>query len=169
MRRFPTLMLLIVALTLVACYTLSAPLPTNPGTVPVSTAIPAPTDRPAQAPNAAAAGNLSRVDEQGAVVVEVLPLNLGTSADTLEFDVAMNTHSVNLGMDLATLSTLVTDTGVTLQATKWEAMPGGHHVRGTLIFPATKDGKSILEGAHKLTLTILNVDAQARLFEWELR
>ena len=34
--------------------------------------------------------------------------------------------------------------------------------------PIMKDGKSILEGASKLTLTIINVDATSRVFEWEL-
>jgi len=38
-----------------------------------------------------------------------------------------------------------------------------------LIFPALKDGKSILDGASKLTLTIVNVDAASRVFEWELK
>lgn len=81
----------------------------------------------------------------------------------------LTTHSIDLSMDLATQSTLTTDTGVTVQATLWDAPLGGHHVEGKLIFPATKDGKSILEGATRLTLTILNVDAPTRIFEWELK
>jgi hypothetical protein len=72
-------------------------------------------------------------------------------------------------MDLATLATLTTDTGVSVQATKWDATPGGHHVSGKLIFPATSDGKSILDGVTKLTLTIVNVDAASRVFEWDLK
>jgi hypothetical protein len=71
-------------------------------------------------------------------------------------------------MDLATLSTLTTDTGLSVQATTWDAPRGGHHVQGKLIFPATQDGKSILEGTSKLTLTITNVDAPTRVFEWQL-
>jgi hypothetical protein len=101
-------------------------------------------------------------------VFQVTPLNLGTPADTLQFDVAMNTHSVDLSMDLAVLSTLSTDTGATVPASKWDAVPGGHHVSGTLIFPSAQGGKSILDGANKLTLTIVNVDTPARVFEWEL-
>jgi hypothetical protein len=72
-------------------------------------------------------------------------------------------------MDLATLATLATDTGITVQATTWDAPRGGHHVEGKLIFPATKDDKPILEGATKLTLTIVDVDAPSRVFEWELQ
>ena len=40
---------------------------------------------------------------------------------------------------------------------------------GKLIFPVTNEGKPILEGATKLTLTIVDVDAPARTFEWELK
>ncbi len=112
---------------------------------------------------------LARVDQQGMVAVEVIPTNLDSATESLEFEVAMNTHSVNLSMDLVALSTLTTDTGLTVAAEAWNAPPGGgHHVRGSLVFPATKDGKPILEGATRLTLTILDVDAPSRTFEWQL-
>ena len=140
---------------------------------PVSNVDPTPTNNPALIPtlfpDANGNSELARLDEQGAVVFEVTPLNLGTPADTLEFQVSMNTHSVDLSMDLAVLATLSTDTGVSLQALKWDAVPGGHHVSGTLIFPLAQDGKSILEGASKLTLTIADVDAPSRVFDWELK
>jgi len=32
------------------------------------------------------------------VTFEVVPLNLGSGGSTLDFDVAMNTHSVDLGL-----------------------------------------------------------------------
>lgn len=134
---------------------------------------PTPTDDPdlipTLFPNSSANRDLTRVDEQGMVVMEVTPLNLGTPADTLEFNIAMNTHSVDLSMDLAALSTVTTDTGLTIPATLWDANPGGHHVSGKLVFSSIKDGQPILEGAGKLTLTILNVDAPSRVFEWQLR
>lgn len=45
-------------------------------------------------------------DEQGAVRVSVTPLNLDeTDKENLAFEVAMDTHSVDLSMDLATLGT----------------------------------------------------------------
>lgn len=165
---------LIFVFLLVACAPTpgAAELPTSqPSSVPNVAATP--TDDPALLPtlfpNSNGSSELARLDEQGAVVFEVTPLNLDTPADTLEFEVAMNTHSVDLSMDLTVLSTLSTDTGVSLQASKWDAIPGGHHVSGTLIFPSGQDGKSILEGASKLTLTIANVDAPSRVFEWELK
>jgi hypothetical protein len=71
-------------------------------------------------------------------------------------------------MDLMTLTTLTTDTGLTLKPTLWDAPQGGHHVEGTLSFPATQDGKAILKGIKQLTLTISNVDNATRVFEWDL-
>jgi hypothetical protein len=165
---------LLFVLFLVACAPAQSAteLPTTQSS-PTSNVVPTPTNDPALIPtlfpDANGNSELARLDEQGAVVVEVTPLNLGTPADTLQFQVSMNTHSVDLSMDLAVLSTLSTDSGVSLQALKWDAVPGGHHVTGTLIFPSTQDGQSILEGTSKLTLTIDNVDAPSRVFEWELK
>jgi hypothetical protein len=173
MRRFLIPALLSITLILAACSTAASRPETDPQLAPVSNTTATPTDDPALIPtlfpNATGNSDVARIDEQGAVVVEVSPLNLGTPADTLDFSVTMNTHSVDLSMDLATLSTLITDTGVSVQATLWDAPRGGHHVEGRLIFPATKDGKSVLEGATKLTLTVRNVDAPSRVFEWELK
>jgi hypothetical protein len=109
------------------------------------------------------------VDEQGAVVVEVTPLNLNNHGDTLEFDIALNTHSVDLGMDLASLAILSTDTGMIVQAINWDAPRGGHHVSGKLIFPSTFDGNSILDEANQITLQIRDVDANIREFAWRLQ
>jgi len=172
MKRFALSLLLIFLLAACAPSQATANQPTlQPA--PVSDITFIPTDSPALLPtlfpNNENNGELIRVDEQGAVVFELTPLNLGTPADMLEFDVAMNTHSVDLSMDLASLSTLSTDTNVTVQARKWDAIPGGHHVSGKLLFPIMKDGKSILDGASKFTLTIINVDAASRVFEWELK
>ena len=109
----------------------------------------------------------SRLDEQGAVVVDVTPANLNSSGDTLDFGVGMNTHSVDLSMDLAALSTLTTDTGLTVEASTWSGEAGGHHVSGTLSFPATVDGEALLDGANVVTLTIREVDAAERVFVWK--
>lgn len=164
----------LLTLILTACASATATsLPANPTPASASEIIPTPTDDPAILatlfPNMSGNSEMTRMDQQGAIILEVTPLNLGTPADTLQFNVVMNTHSIDLSMDLATLSTLSTDTGVTIQATLWDAPRGGHHVSGTLSFPAMKDGKSILEDATKLTLTIVDVDAPSRVLEWELK
>jgi hypothetical protein len=161
MKRFVLPLLIILTVLLAAC---SPKQTSTEQTVPVSN-----NANTSSVPAAGDTGGLTRADEQGAVTFEVTALNLDAGTDSLEFDVSMNTHSVDLSMDLAQLSTLTTDTGLSLQAGKWDATPGGHHVEGKLIFPATQDGKSVLDGAGKLTLTIVDVDAPSRAFEWELK
>ena len=159
MKRFALPLLLTLSLILAACApSQTAPLQTDPQPASVSTEA-----------SSSSSESATRTDQQGAVTVSVTPLNLDNPTDQLEFDVVLETHSIDLGMDLATLATLTTDAGVTVPASLWDAPRGGHHVDGKLIFPATKDGKSILEGASKLTLTIINVDALSRVFEWELK
>lgn len=158
MKRILLPAILILSLVLSACSATSTPLQTDPQPASVSTDSSSPSNDTAM-----------RIDQQEAIIFEITPLNLDAPTDTLEFDVALTTHSIDLSMDLATLSTLTTDTGVSVQSTLWDAPLGGHHVEGKLIFPATKDGKSILEGATKLTLTIVNVDAPSRIFEWNLK
>lgn len=158
MRRFLLPMLLTASLILSACSAASSSGQTPPQAAPASTE---------SSPASNTPGALT--DQQGAVTVQATPLNLDAPGDNLEFDIVLDTHSVDLSMDLAPLSTLTTDTGITIQAATWDAPRGGHHVEGKLIFPATKDGKSILDGAAKLTLTILNVDAPSRTFEWKLQ
>lgn len=159
MRRIVLPLLLILTLIPAACASSQISTDqTDPQPASVST-------EPSQADTA----DQTRTDQQGAVTVAVTPLNLGDPSDQLTFEVIMDTHSVDLGMDLATLATLATDANITVQATLWDAPRGGHHVAGKLIFPAMIDGKSILDGAGKLTLTIINVDSSSRVFVWELK
>lgn len=142
---------------------------TREAPVPVAeaTASPVATDRPLP-PTDIVIQDLLREDNQGAVSVSVEPLNLDAPGDTLDFEVAMSTHSVDLSMDLMTLATLTTDTGLSATPVVWDAPRGGHHVGGTLSFPVGANGKSLLEGTKKLTLTIRDVDAPERIFIWEL-
>jgi hypothetical protein len=110
----------------------------------------------------------ARSDAQGSVTIQVKPLNLNKPGDTLVFDVSMNTHSVDLSMDLAKLAVLTTDTGKKVQAILWDAPRGGHHVEGKLSFPEALDGKNLLDGARSITITIKDVDAPSRTFAWQL-
>ncbi|NIM95573.1 MAG: hypothetical protein GTO18_17890 [Anaerolineales bacterium] len=111
----------------------------------------------------------TRQDNQGAVEVSVTPLNIDTKGiETIDFEIFMNTHSVDLSMDLATLSTLETNLGEQIHPLSWSG-GGGHHVQGILIFPALNNqGNFILDGITNLTLTIRDVDAAVREFVWEV-
>jgi hypothetical protein len=107
-------------------------------------------------------------DIQGAVEVVIKPLNLNNPGETLDFEVTLDTHSVDLSMDLAGLATLTTDTGQTIQASRWDAPSGGHHVSGVLSFPASLEGSALLEGASRLTVTLVNLDVPQRVLAWSL-
>jgi hypothetical protein len=139
----------------------SAKLPTDPPATPAAQkASPVPTN----SPKGVATPDLTRTDSQGQVTVTVIPINLENPSDTLIFDVSMNTHSVNLTMDLSKLARLTADNGKSAQVAQWDGpSSGGHHVGGKLSFPAKE-----FSGAKKLTLTINNVDVPSRVFTWVL-
>ena len=183
----PSIILFVVAILLAACspeqpdsvvttatvYFVTATLPPTQVPIPTSNArsiTPTPTTDPsifAQLfPGSDGGNELTRLDEQGMVTVEVTPLNLGMPGDSLVFEVSMNTHSVDLSMDLAQLATLTTDTGLAIRASVWDAPRGGHHVSGNLIFPASMNGLPVLDGASKISLEIREVDASLRTFAW---
>jgi len=156
-----------LALFLPACTPTSANLaPDVPATVIQPTGYPATETIPASFPTASE--SLTRIDQQGSVTVAVTPLNFEQPGQTLDFQVSLETHSVDLSLDLATVATLTTDTGLVVQALSWGGPKGGHHVSGTLSFPSTQDGKPVMEGAKKLTLTIKDLDDPERVFIWDL-
>jgi cytoskeletal protein RodZ len=141
----------------------------NPTSEPTQSLPSNPTTEPPQAEApVSTAGELVRLDNQGAVEVSVTPINLDNPGEQLVFDVALNTHSIDLSMDLATMATLNTDTGKSVQAATWDAPRGGHHVEGKLSFPASVDGQPFLDGAKTLTLIIKDLDAPERVLSWEL-
>ena len=125
-------------------------------------------DPSALPPPGVAEQDLARTDAQGAVEFTVTPLSLTAPGEMLEFDVSMDTHSVDLSWDLAAQSLLKTDTGLEVKGLSWP-VGSGHHYEGKLTFPAkTADGKALLEGAKTLTLVIRDADAPERVFSWSL-
>lgn len=174
-RRYIFPILVVIAAVLAACASATptlAPKPSGGGTSGSNpTAAPPPTGASAtRAPSASpvASPDLARNDAQGAVEFVVTPVNLTSPGETLDFDVSMDTHSVDLSWDLAAQSVLTTDTGLEVKGLGWSA-GGGHHYESTLTFPAkTADGKSLLDGAKTLTLTIKDAGVPERVFVWEL-
>jgi hypothetical protein len=165
----------IAALAMAACSGSPSPAAGPAGGEPAEAAVSAaagPTAPGAAAPSAqgrSPSQELARSDTQGAVEVTVSPSFWTRDAEgTLEFEVSMETHSVELSMDLAQLATLQTDTGLTLQALDWSGGEG-HHVTGVLRFPsATPEGRPLLQNAALLILTLRDVDAPTRVFQWDL-
>ena len=169
MTRLPMISLVILlGIALAACSG-----PTNP-TAGDTLAPPASTSRPTGAPAPAlqpagsdsSSGNLAQTKDEAAVSVTVTPLNLGDAvADTLDFEVALNTHSVDLAYDMLSIVTLRMDTGEEVQPAKWDGPAGGgHHMSGTLSFPQLKDrGQSV-------TLILRCIaGVPERRFEWEVK
>ncbi|MHB1414772.1 MAG: hypothetical protein ACYC1C_05915 [Chloroflexota bacterium] len=88
------------------------------------------------------------------------------------FDLAMNTHSVNLdGLDLTQLAVLRTDQGREVQAQAWDAPKGGHHRRGKLVFAANLPDGSPLIGPETREVDLIIRDVAGvpeRVFKWLL-
>jgi len=161
MRKISLTLVLVLVMTLAACGSVQTGILYNQGKASEKS-------QPTVVKSVSILSDLIRMDNQGAVAISVEPLNLDSPGDTLKFEVSMNTHSVDLSLDLASLSTLSTDNGISVQGVAWDGAQGGHHVSGSLSFPASIDGKQILDGAMSLMLTIKNVDAPERIFTWDL-
>ncbi len=153
MKKWMIIGLTLASLTLAAC-----------GSPTVSA--PASNTSSSAAQSAAPAGdNLTRTNDEAMVTVAVTPLNLGDkSAATLDFDIALNTHSVDLGYDLTQIATLSSDAGEQVQPTKWNGPTGGgHHRKGTLSFPQLKSRGQML------TLTLRGIaNVPERTFTWKV-
>lgn len=116
--------------------------------------------------------SVMQVDAQGAVAIGVSLVNLDNHPkDHLEFDVLMDTHSVDLEQyDLAQMSQLFLD-GILypVETMEWRITEGeGHHLRGRLIVIGTSLDSAVLEVADVLELKITELDdISTRVFRWE--
>lgn len=110
--------------------------------------------------------SLTLEDQQGAVSVEITPINLNNPSETLYFEIALNTHSVDLSMDLAAMAVLQTENGLHLVGDAWDAPLGGHHVTGLLSFVISDDNYYLLQEAQELSLVIFGLDVPERIFVW---
>ncbi|GBE57075.1 hypothetical protein BMS3Bbin16_01290 [archaeon BMS3Bbin16] len=79
------------------------------------------------------------------------------------FEIGITTHSGSLDFDLAQISTLEDDSGNRYSPLSWEGSPtGGHHRSGKLAFPP-------VEQTGTLTLIIVGVGIEDRVFSWDIR
>lgn len=113
----------------------------------------------------AAAGDLAQQSSQGGgVSVRVKPVDLSPGATTWSFQVALDTHSGDLGDDLAAIAVIVDPSGKQYRAVGWEGgAPGGHHRKGMLRFNAPSPRP------HSIEVRIQRPgEAAARTFRWQL-
>jgi hypothetical protein len=157
--------LLIVAGLLVACGAAGSSPVTQPE-VPQNDSAPASAAQaaPAEPNQPAAPGFATQSNGERAVSVDVTPINLGTGSATLDFEVAFNTHSVNLSFDPAAISVLRDSAGREYPAVAWEGSgPGGHHRSGVLRFPPPEQATKFIE------VVIRGVaGVPERVFHWDL-
>lgn len=145
------------------------------GTTPTPTAPPPPTSVPiasSAAPSNPSAPSVSKSsgaafetksNEGGSITVDVQPTSLAFG-EPVSFDIAMNTHSVELSDDLTNISILRDDTGREYKPTGWDGPDGGgHHRSGTLKFPALigkpKSVELVIKGMAKVP---------ERVFKWDM-
>jgi len=120
---------------------------------------------------AAGGAELGRVHESGGVRITVIPLNLRDPGDTLDFEVALDTHSGDLDLDLAATAVLRAEGGQEVKALAWDGGRGGHHLRGRLSFPARDPAglPLIREGVRALELTLRDIGGYPEhRFRWEV-
>ena len=116
----------------------------------------------AAAPDGQAGGPGSTQTSDGGRVTVAVTWNGPASGG--EFDVRLDTHSVDLdGVTLADAS-LRNDRGDQLTGPAWDAPKGGHHRGGTLRFSA---GAAFFSGSRSIELTLLGVgEVPTRTFRW---
>lgn len=105
----------------------------------------------------------TRTDSGGGVNIKVTLLDSKTSGD-LHFQVAMDTHSVNLdSYDLKAISVLRDDAGNTYAPTAVENKGSGHHREATVSFAKIATGTKRIEFAIKDVAAV-----KERIFRWNL-
>ena len=105
----------------------------------------------------------TKSSDGGSVTVDVKPTALVVGAP-VAFDVAMNTHSVDLSDDMTKISILRDDSGKEYKPTTWDGPGGGgHHREGTLNFPSLTSKPKYVELVIKGLAKV-----PERVFKWDL-
>ncbi|AKL96050.1 hypothetical protein CACET_c26050 [Clostridium aceticum] len=117
--------------------------------------------------------DLYKVDMQGSVSVGVTFLNpIEEDDDYFNFDVALNTHSVDLDdYDLSQMTLLYVGDKVKItEDIQWTMVEGGgHHVSGMVKVPREQQGRKLdYKDKEYIRIEITNLDGIAsREFEWK--
>ena len=103
----------------------------------------------------------SQSDDQKMVTVIVQPLNI-KEGNSMDFEITLQTHSVELTVDLMTNTVLIDDKGTEYKPLFWTGdEPGGHHRSGILTFNSVKSSS--------IELKITNVAGEdERFFQWTI-
>ena len=107
---------------------------------------------------------LERMAQAGGVTGVATPINFqDATASTIDFKLALDTHSVPLAFDVAKIAVLGDGKQVLVPASNWSGGRGGHHLSGALSFPAGE-----LRSVETLVLTLKIAGEAADLtFRWK--
>ena len=113
--------------------------------------------------NQPAASLEPQVKDEARVSVEVAPINFSLGKP-FQFKVSFTTHEGNLDFDMTKISYLIDDKNNKYIPNSWDGGSGGHHLSGTLSFPA------LAQGSKTMKLIIENVyNVEKREFFWEIK
>ena len=106
----------------------------------------------------------TKTDGSSLVTISVTPLNLSEQDEMWEFDVVLDTHSVELDYDMVQVATLLDNNGASYKPVEWQGdPPGGHHRQGKLIF------KSIRPTPSSIKIEMSDTGTQSgEVFRWKL-
>lgn len=104
----------------------------------------------------------SKVDDQASVTVTVTPTLISEESGEWNFDVVMDTHSVELDQDMTKVAILIDEQGKEYRVLNWDGSAGGHHREGILTF--TK----ITPFPKSVELKISDIGGVVRSFIWQL-
>lgn len=155
---FIPILLLFALVLLAACSGTSAPPASNSNSSPNESAVASTT-----AGSANSSGMEAQTVDGGSVSIKVTPAAL-KRGQPLEFDIAMDTHSVDLANDMLKAVVLRDDSGMEFTPTAWNGPGGGgHHREGKIEFaPLTMSTKS-------LTLVVKNIaGVPERIYQWDV-
>ena len=155
---FIPILLIFVPVLLAACGETSAVPAVNPNSSQNQSVVTSIT-----AGSANSSGLEAQTVEGGSVTVQVTPTAF-RMGEPLEFDIAMNTHSVDLAADMLKAVVLRDDSGKEFTPTAWDGPAGGgHHREGKIKFaPLTTNTKS-------LRLVVKNIaGVPERVYKWDV-
>ena len=104
----------------------------------------------------------TKTDEQASVTVVVTPIDLSSQSTKWKFNVAMDTHSIELNEDMMESAVLMDEQGREYKPVNWDGPTGGHHLEGVLTF------KRVMPSPQSIELKITGVGDVTRSFTWQL-
>ena len=106
-------------------------------------------------------GYTKQENQEANVTVEVTPLKL-SSKENMEFDIVLDTHSIDLDKSLKDIAELEDDKGNIYNPISWSGETGGHHIEGNLVFPPFSKNAKVVK------LTIKQMGGIDRIFKWNI-